>query len=178
MNYVQINSSWGLLLIALSDQGSLHGLWFEEQKHFPKLTSAQNIALIANSDEPKNLSTHALMTLQELKSQLSAYQNGTRQTFKLSLEPMGTEFQTLVWQCLTEIPYGQTITYKTLSQRVAKKMNRNSMSSQAIGQAVGRNPISILIPCHRVIGSNGTLTGYAGGLDKKQALLAHEEKHR
>ena len=80
----------------------------------------------------------------------------------------------LIWQLLLQIPYGQTCTYGALAQEAARRMGRQSMSSQAVGQAVGRNPIAIAIPCHRVIGRTGSLTGYAEGLEKKQWLLEHE----
>ena len=84
------------------------------------------------------------------------------------------EFQKLVWELLCEIPYGEVTTYGALAKKAAAKLGRSSMSSQAIGGAVGHNPISIIIPCHRVVGSNGSLTGYAGGLDVKRALLKLE----
>ena len=80
-----------------------------------------------------------------------------------------------VWDILCEIPYGEVTTYGEIAKKVAIKTNRKSMSSQAIGNAVGHNPISIIIPCHRVVGANGSLTGYAGGIDKKMILLQHED---
>ena len=88
--------------------------------------------------------------------------------------PEGTDFQKLVWKLLLEIPFGETRTYGQIAREVARRMGRQKMSPQAIGGAVGRNPISIIIPCHRVVGSGGQLTGYAGGLDKKKWLLRHE----
>lgn len=87
----------------------------------------------------------------------------------------GTAFQNRVWQLLTEIPYGQTVSYGQIAAKIAKERGISRMSAQAVGQAVGANPISIIIPCHRVIGSNGNLTGYAGGIDKKIWLLHHEK---
>ena len=90
------------------------------------------------------------------------------------LAPQGTPFQRLIWDLLLEIPYGQSRTYGQLARQAAHALGRNRMSAQAVGGAVGRNPISILIPCHRVLGSRGQLTGYAGGLDKKMWLLRHE----
>lgn len=96
----------------------------------------------------------------------------------LRLSPAGTAFQKLVWDILLAIPFGSTCSYGDLAKEAAARMNRNRMSAQAVGGAVGRNPISIIIPCHRVIGANGQLTGYAGGLDKKQWLLNHEEEHK
>ena len=93
---------------------------------------------------------------------------------ELSLAPEGNTFRQCVWRFLCEIPYGETITYGELAKKVAKKLNKPSMSAQAVGNAVGHNPISIIIPCHRVVGKNGSLTGYAGGIDKKIKLLEIE----
>ena len=95
---------------------------------------------------------------------------------ELPLRPMGTEFRRLVWKFLLEIPYGKTITYGEISKKIAKAKNIEKMSAQAIGGAVGHNPISIIIPCHRVIGANGSLTGYAGGIEIKRKLLEIEGK--
>ena len=86
----------------------------------------------------------------------------------------GTTFQMEVWEILCQIPYGQTITYGQIARQIAAKRGRKTMSAQAVGGAVGRNPISIIVPCHRVMGTDGSLTGYAGGVDKKMALLTLE----
>ena len=86
----------------------------------------------------------------------------------------GTPFQMEVWEILCQIPYGQTITYGQIARQIAAKRGRKTMSAQAVGGAVGRNPISIIVPCHRVMGTDGSLTGYAGGVDKKMALLTLE----
>ena len=93
---------------------------------------------------------------------------------ELPLAPIGSEFRQNVWAILCEIPYGEVITYGDIAKRMAAKMNKDHMSSQAVGGAVGHNPISIIIPCHRVIGSNGSLTGYAGGVHRKVKLLELE----
>lgn len=92
----------------------------------------------------------------------------------LPLSPFGTAFQMQVWELLRRIPYGETVTYGDIAKQMAQLSGKETMSAQAVGQAVGRNPISILVPCHRVVGSGGKLTGYAGGLDKKIWLLHHE----
>ena len=92
----------------------------------------------------------------------------------LRLDPHGSDFQKEVWDLLCKIPYGQLTTYKTLAQKIAEKMNKKTMSAQAVGSAVGHNPISIIVPCHRVIATNGSLTGYAGGLKTKAKLLELE----
>lgn len=107
----------------------------------------------------------------ECFKQLDEYFTGTRQLFDLSLSPQGTEFQQFVWNKLLEIPYGKTTTYLEIARRVG-----NTKSLRAVGNANGRNPISIIIPCHRVIGSDGSLTGYGGGLWRKKWLLEHEQQ--
>ena len=93
----------------------------------------------------------------------------------LKLSPKGTVFQQVVWECLLTIPYGETRSYSDIKELVCRKLGKTSMSSQAIGTAVGHNPISIIIPCHRVIGKDGSLHGYAGGLERKNWLLQHEK---
>ena len=104
--------------------------------------------------------------------QLTEYFAGTRRVFDLPLRPQGTDFQRRVWRELIEIPYGDTWSYGELAKRIS-----NPSASRAVGLANGRNPISILVPCHRVIGADGSLTGYGGGLDRKRWLLAHEGLH-
>ena len=116
------------------------------------------------SEEPCTL-------LDEAVTQLRDYFAGVRTDFDLPLEPAGTPFQLVVWQALREIPYAETINYGQLATRVG---NRNA--SRAVGMANGRNPISIVVPCHRVIGANGSLTGYGGGLDRKRTLLDLERR--
>jgi methylated-DNA-[protein]-cysteine S-methyltransferase len=106
-----------------------------------------------------------------VREQLAGYFAGERQQFDLPIKLAGTPFQQRVWQELVRIPFGTTITYAQLAQRVGKPT-----ASRAVGHANGRNPISIVVPCHRVIGANGKLTGYAGGIDKKQWLLAWERR--
>lgn len=110
--------------------------------------------------------------LAETVRQLAEYFAGTRRKFDLPLRLAGTAFQQRVWRELTEIPYGETWSYGQLAKRIDKPS-----ASRAVGLANGRNPISILVPCHRVIGADGSLTGYGGGLERKQWLLAHEGLH-
>lgn len=93
---------------------------------------------------------------------------------ELPLAPIGNEFRQAVWKILCEIPYGEVTTYGEIAKKIAKIMNKSAMSAQAVGGAVGKNPVSIIIPCHRVVGTNGSLTGYAGGIDIKVKLLEHE----
>ena len=109
-----------------------------------------------------------------VKNWLDHYFQGEDFSPDFSMAPKGTVFQQRIWQMLLEIPYGETRTYGALAREAALAMGKEKMSAQAVGQAVGRNPIAIIIPCHRVLGSGGKLTGYAYGIDKKQALLQHE----
>lgn len=108
-------------------------------------------------------------TLQQAYDQLTAYFNGERQTFDFLTNPIGTEFQRRVWEALREVPYGQTLSYLALSRRLG-----DEKAIRAVAAANGRNPLWVVVPCHRIVGSNGNLTGYAGGLWRKQWLLEHE----
>ena len=157
------DSILGKLTIA-SDGENIIGLWIEGQKYFADTIKNENI--IKKDDISIFIKT---------KEWLDRYFRGERPDIKeLKLSPKGSEFRQNVWKILCRIPYGQTITYGKIAKEIAKLMNKNSMSAQAIGNAVGHNPISIIIPCHRVVGINGSLTGYAGGIDKKIKLLELE----
>ena len=107
------------------------------------------------------------------KTELTEYFAGQRKSFDLPLEPKGTAFQQSVWRALCEIPYGETVSYGQIAERIG-----NKKACRAVGMANNRNPIAIIIPCHRVIGAGGKLTGYAGGLDKKEFLLELEAQRR
>ena len=156
------NSPIGKLLLT-SDGENLTGLWIEDQKHYLYKINEQ---LITNDD---------LEIFKQVKNWLDKYFNGEKVSINnLKLKPNGTKFQIEVWKILSDIPYGKVITYKEIAQIIAPKLNKERMSAQAVGGAVGHNPISIIIPCHRVIGNNGNLTGYAGGIDKKIKLLQIE----
>ncbi len=111
--------------------------------------------------------------LQEAARWLDSYFRG-RPAALPPVRPKGTPFQLAVWDCLLDIPYGDVRTYGQIAKVLCQRLNKSRMSAQAVGQAVGANPISIMIPCHRVIGADGSLTGYAGGLSRKQWLLEHE----
>lgn len=151
----------GKLTLAAADDG-LKGLWIEGQKYFAG-------TLDAPLHEGENVH------LAEARMWLDAYFAGERPGLDaLTLAPIGSQFRQTVWQLLCEIPLGEVRTYGQLAKEAAKRLGRERMSAQATGGAVGHNPISIIIPCHRVVGANGSLTGYAGGLDKKRALLEHE----
>lgn len=152
----------GNILLA-SDGKSLVGLWIEKQKYF---ASSLNTEMVENSD---------LKVFQDTKNWLERYfSNKKPEITELPLAPAGSDFRKTVWEILCEIPYGKVTTYGEISKKIANQMKKSTMSARAIGGAVGHNPISIIIPCHRVIGANGNLTGYAGGLDLKIKLLEHE----
>ena len=153
-------SPLGMILLA-SDEESLTGLWFEGQRFFSRTLSAEQ--------EEKETEI-----IRETEGWLDSYFRGERPENILNLNPRGTDFQKKVWNILREIPYGSTISYGDIATRIAREEGKGSMSSQAVGSAVSHNPISIIIPCHRVIGRNGSLTGYAGGLDRKKRLLEIE----
>jgi methylated-DNA-[protein]-cysteine S-methyltransferase len=151
-------------ILLVSDENSIIGLWIGEQKYMEK-TMPHDI--IAKDDLP---------VLQEGVAWLDDYFAGKKPKLsRLSLAPTGSEFQQQVWRILTEIPYGELTTYGKIAKEVAQRMGKARMSAQAVGGAVGHNPISIIIPCHRVVGANGSLTGYGGGIEKKIKLLEHEE---
>lgn len=155
-------SPLGNILIAADDIG-LTGLWFEEQKYF-----AHGIDLSDSEEKENNI-------LKETTKWLDLYFKGENPPFTPKLHPMGSEFRKQVWGILLTIPYGQTVTYGEIAAKLAAPMGLSHMSAQAVGGAVGHNRISIIIPCHRVVGTNGSLTGYAGGIDKKISLLELEK---
>jgi methylated-DNA-[protein]-cysteine S-methyltransferase len=150
-------------MTAMAEEESLTGLWFIEERYYP-----------TKAFEWINEPSYPVFNY--LKDWLSVYFSGQRvdSYSQLQLDQRGTPFQKMVWDILLDIPYGEVTTYGEIAKKIARMRGIPTMSAQAIGGAVGRNPISILIPCHRVIGSNHKLVGYAGGLDKKAALLRLE----
>ena len=150
-------------IMTASGGESIVGLWFEGQKYYGGIIKEE---MVVKDDLP---------IFQKLKKWLDRYFNGKKpDIYELPLEPAGSDFQKEVWKILCQIPYGKCMTYGDIAKQIAAKMGKKNISAQAVGGAVGRNPISIIIPCHRVIGANGNLTGYAGGIDKKIALLKNE----
>ena len=141
-----------------SDGKSLTGLWFVGQ-----VNDAKDNSDIEIKDD--------LPIFGQVETWLESYFSGEQTPIKIPLQPKGTVFQEEVWKILKEIPYGETMTYGEIAQRIAKENGVATFSAQAVGQAVGKNPISILIPCHRVVGKNGALTGYAGGIHRKEQLI-------
>lgn len=152
----------GIITFACDGDNNLVGLWAQGQKYHGSIPGA-----VTQRDDMPIFDT--------TKRWLDRYFAGEKpEIYELPLAPIGGEFRQGVWSILREIPYGEVITYGGIAKKMAAKMGKNSMSSQAVGGAVGHNPISIIIPCHRVVGSNGSLTGYAGGIQMKIKLLELE----
>ena len=154
----------GNMLLA-ADEIGLTGLWFEGQKYFASTLPSEH------TQKETEILTRA-------KEWLDIYFSGEEPKFTPPLNPQGTPFRKSIWKILLTIPYGQTITYGEIAKTYAQEKGLYKMSAQAVGGAVGHNPISIIIPCQRVVGANGNLTGYAGGIEKKQKLLALERNVR
>ncbi|MCL2344080.1 MAG: methylated-DNA--[protein]-cysteine S-methyltransferase [Firmicutes bacterium] len=156
-------------MLGMAGYGTIIGLWFVGQKYFPK----DVLSCEERPDDP---------LLKQVGVWLNAYFRGENPaTIDFSMTPFGSDFQQAVWAALREIPYGETTTYGALARRLSTALPQNgpsgtpaSTSARAVGAAVGHNPVSILIPCHRVVGADGGLTGYAGGLERKAALLRLE----
>ncbi|MDE5894248.1 MAG: methylated-DNA--[protein]-cysteine S-methyltransferase [Acetatifactor sp.] len=161
MEYIyHYDSPLGGITLA-SDGDALTGLWFDGQKYFGSTLSADH--------EPRNLPI-----FEQTKKWLNIYFSGKAPDFTPPLAVGTTTFRRAVWDILLTIPFGQTMTYREIADRIAAQKGIAHMSAQAVGGAVGHNPISLIIPCHRVIGTDGSLTGYAGGTDKKLWLLTME----
>ena len=158
------SSELGDILLA-ADEIGLTGLWFFGQSYFADTLPTEQIA----QETP---------ILTQAREWLDEYFSGKEPDFTPTLHPIGSPFRQAVWKLLLQIPYGQTTTYGEIARQLEKLQNRPHMSAQAVGGAVGHNGISIIIPCHRVVGTKGNLTGYAGGLDKKMALLELEHANR
>lgn len=141
-------------MLIVSDGEAICGVWFCGQKHFPSSIDKD----ISKRDD--------LAIFADVKKWFDDYFNGLNPEIDFKLKPEGSDFRKKVWKILSEIPYGETLTYGEIASELS-----DSMSAQAVGGAVGHNPIAILIPCHRVLGAGGKLTGYAGGIDRKIALL-------
>lgn len=161
MYTLHYNSPLGGILLA-ADEVGLTGLWFDGEKYF------------ADTLDPEHKAQETPI-LRKAKCWLDVYFRGQEPDFTPPLHPIGSPFRQEVWALLLQIPYGQTTTYGALAKQLAAMHGLSRMSAQAVGGAVGHNEISIIIPCHRVVGTNGSLTGYAGGIDKKAKLLTLEK---
>lgn len=160
--FTEYPSPIGKLTIA-SDGNNITGLWIEGQKYF---MSTLDMDLERNDNLP---------IFGRAVEWLGRYFAGKKPLpEELPLMPKGSEFRQTIWKCLCRIPYGKTICYSEIAKEISVLYARSGISAQAVGGAVGHNPISIIIPCHRVVGKNGNLTGYAGGVNKKLWLLRHE----
>ena len=153
INFTVMSSPVGELTLT-SDGSALTAVYFEAPKYGPTTTNGwiRDDAVLADA-----------------RRQLEEYFRGERTTFDLALAPSGTDFQRTVWRALSDIPFAATTSYGAIASQIGKPS-----ASRAVGAANGRNPISIIVPCHRVVGSGGDLTGYGGGLDRKRWLLDHE----
>jgi methylated-DNA-[protein]-cysteine S-methyltransferase len=161
MSYIcKYSSPIGTITIT-SDWENITGLWLEWQKYFP--------LFLENYKENKDLKV-----FKDTIKWLDCYFQGKKPNFDIPVKAEWTAFRKEVWKILIEIPYGKTTTYGKIAERLAKKIGIKKMSARGVGGAVGHNPISIIIPCHRVIWANGSLTGYAGWIDKKMKLLELE----
>ena len=162
MQYIQYYQSPISNMIMTGNDTSLTGLWFIQQRNTVPALSEEYL------EKP-------LTVFNETRKWLDIYFSGKVPDFTPPLSMEATPFRKMVWEILLTIPYGQTTTYGEIAGKIAVKMGLARMSAQAVGQAVGHNPISIIVPCHRVIGANGNLTGYAGGIDLKIQLLTLEK---
>ena len=167
-------SPLGGITMACDEEG-LTGLWFDGQKYFGSgfLKEADPENREEKETVPGNEQKKAPV-LAQAKKRLDLYFAGRRPDFTPPLHLTGSDFRLAVWKLLLEIPYGQTTTYKELARRISEQNGGRFMSAQAAGGAVGHNPVSIIVPCHRVLGTDGSLTGYAGGIEKKRRLLELE----
>lgn len=159
-------SPMGQILLA-ADETGLTGLWFEGEKFY------------AHSLEPEHMEENhsrekELPVFETARKWLDLYFSGKEPDFMPPIHMIGSPFRLSVWELLQQIPYGKTVTYGELAKKIAAQRGLSRMSAQAVGGAVGHNEISIMVPCHRVVGAGGSLTGYAGGVDKKERLLALE----
>ena len=158
---LDINEGEVVCIKLAADEIGLTGLWFDGQKYFARDLPAEHV----EQNTP---------VLSEAKRWLDIYFTGREPDFTPPLHPIGSVFRQAVWEILLQIPYGQTTTYGEIARQLAAKLGLPRMSAQAVGGAVGHNEVSIIIPCHRVVGTSGSLTGYAGGIDKKVKLLELE----
>jgi methylated-DNA-[protein]-cysteine S-methyltransferase len=162
--YHMMSSPVGLLFLARTENG-LRYLQYMERKSLKRMIAARSTVMPDATWEP------SLLDLKDVVEQLDAYFNGMLQEFEVTLDTIGSDFQHKVWKALPQIPYGQTRTYGQIAKSI-----RQPRASRAVGLANNQNPIAIIVPCHRVIGADGSMTGYGGGLPRKRWLLEHEAR--
>ncbi len=161
MHYTSLyNSPVGEILLAADEIGVV-GVWFKDEKYYAYCLDKDN--------EPRET-----QIIKELKRWLNVYFSGKKPDFEPPIHMIGTQFQKEVWAILHRIPYGTTTTYNEIAKEIAKNRGLERMSAQAVGTAVGKNNINLIVPCHRVVGTNNSLAGYAGGIDKKITFLKLE----
>ena len=162
MIYIQqYKSPLGSITMA-ADEKALTGLWFDGQKYFGETL-------------PSEVEKKELPVFTQAKEWLDIYFQGKEPGFTPPLNLSGTPFRREIWNILLSIPYGQNMTYGQIADVIVRQKGLSRMSAQAVGNAVGHNPVSLIVPCHRVVGGKGQLTGYAGGVDRKEKLLALEK---
>lgn len=162
MIYIQQYNSYAGVITLASDGDALTGLWFDGQKYFGETL-------------PSEVEKKELPVFTQAKEWLDIYFQGEEPGFTPPLNLSGTPFRREIWNILLSIPYGQNMTYGQIADVIARQKGLSRMSAQAVGNAVGHNPVSLIVPCHRVVGGKGQLTGYAGGVDRKEKLLALEK---
>ena len=162
MEYISYYQSPIGKMLLTADGIGLTGVWFDKQKYF-----ARSLGKEWEEKEQE--------VLRDTKKWFDIYFSGNEPKFSVPLHLIGTPFQMEVWEILLTIPYGKTMTYGEIAKKIAVRRGMERMSAQAVGGAVGQNPIGVIVPCHRVIGAKGSLTGYAGGIDKKIKLLQLEK---
>jgi len=166
--HIVVDSPVGPLTLVAAD-GAICGLYLQQRRHPPSPAFLGEDVTSCRIEWGDSTSSRSGSLLAEAASQLGAYFAGDRTAFDLPLTLAGTPFQRTMWQALLEVPYGETVTYRELAERIGRPT-----AARAVGLANGRNPVSIVVPCHRVVGSSGDLTGYGGGIERKRQLLDFE----
>ena len=166
---VRYNSPLGGITVASCGE-TICGLWFEGQRHFGETLDLERAVV-----EPQNFSSLPSV-LHDTLRWLDTYFDGGIPDFTPHIILRGSEFRQMTWRLLQTIPYGQTMTYGEIARRLMEEQGLPNISARAVGGAVGHNPISLIVPCHRIVGADGTLTGYAAGLERKRWLLERERR--
>ena len=169
----EYNSPLGTITVACDDEAII-GLWFNGQRHFGNILPSKTVEIGENEFRTLTVGGKARALLEEARRWMDVYFSGQEPDFLPPLRYDSTPFRKAVCDIMLTIPYGKTMTYGEIADMIATERGVEKMSAQAVGGAVGHNPISLMIPCHRVVGTNGSLTGYGGGIDRKVKLLELE----